>query len=503
MNLVDGAAHLWRGGLNLGSRRLPADVPADLPPVATPDAAMVVAGGMVTIDVLGNDADPEGGTLAVTAAAADRGDVSITPESLLLYTAPVGASGDVTISYTVADPTGNTSEGTATVEVVLLSVAEGEVEGEFVVGSAPGELTVTILEPAAYAGAYVIDPDDLDAGPVNLVPPRISGTAEAGATLTALPGLWAFNGNDAPLAVSRQWFRGTTAIAGETGTSHVVDAADAGQTLGIVETASAGAGTREAASDGVNVPAAGPSWSPALLPGLALWLDASDAGTVTLSGDGVIRLTDKSGHGRDAAQVAGSPVPTLGVEIGGRPALRFPTNGVLRSGGAALPGLPGMPGVTVIAVTQAHVSESFNECACIRNSAIAGGQNISVQTGYSVMWFGNGNRYWNIPPSGPVVAVAHYPANGTHGQTEWWRNGTRLSPTGTAKSGNSVSLPADTYVQLGNQDGPSSEQAECLVVIGPLSDADRQKAEGYLAHKWGLGAQLPDTHPHKAGPPAG
>ena len=41
-----------------------------------------------------------------------------------------------------------------------------------------------------------------------------------------------------------------------------------------------------------------------------------------------------------------------------------------------------------------------------------------------------------------------------------------------------------------------------MLVIGPLSDADREKAEGYLAHKWGLAGNLPDAHPYKAAPPA-
>jgi hypothetical protein len=29
------------------------------------------------------------------------------------------------------------------------------------------------------------------------------------------------------------------------------------------------------------------------------------------------------------------------------------------------------------------------------------------------------------------------------------------------------------------------------------SDVNRQKLEGYLAHKWGLGANLPVDHPYK------
>jgi len=34
-----------------------------------------------------------------------------------------------------------------------------------------------------------------------------------------------------------------------------------------------------------------------------------------------------------------------------------------------------------------------------------------------------------------------------------------------------------------------------------LSENDRQKVEGYLAHKWGLEANLPSDHPYKSTAP--
>jgi hypothetical protein len=43
--------------------------------------------------------------------------------------------------------------------------------------------------------------------------------------------------------------------------------------------------------------------------------------------------------------------------------------------------------------------------------------------------------------------------------------------------------------------------SEILVVSSTLNEADRQKLEGYLAHKWGLRANLPSDHPYKLAPP--
>lgn len=43
--------------------------------------------------------------------------------------------------------------------------------------------------------------------------------------------------------------------------------------------------------------------------------------------------------------------------------------------------------------------------------------------------------------------------------------------------------------------------AEVVLCRGALPDDDRQKLEGYLAHRWGLAAQLPAGHPYKAAAP--
>jgi hypothetical protein len=42
---------------------------------------------------------------------------------------------------------------------------------------------------------------------------------------------------------------------------------------------------------------------------------------------------------------------------------------------------------------------------------------------------------------------------------------------------------------------------EVVVGNGALSDGDREKIEGYLAHKWGLTANLPVSHPYKSSAP--
>jgi hypothetical protein len=42
---------------------------------------------------------------------------------------------------------------------------------------------------------------------------------------------------------------------------------------------------------------------------------------------------------------------------------------------------------------------------------------------------------------------------------------------------------------------------EFLIVQQALSDADRRRVEGYLAHRFALTASLPSGHPYKSNPP--
>ena len=73
------------------------------------------------------------------------------------------------------------------------------------------------------------DPASGDAmpAPVNTAAPSIAGTAKNGQTLTGSVGTWTGTG----ITYSYQWRRGASNIAGATGLTYVVQAADIGATL--------------------------------------------------------------------------------------------------------------------------------------------------------------------------------------------------------------------------------------------------------------------------------
>jgi len=50
-------------------------------------------------------------------------------------------------------------------------------------------------------------------------------------------------------------------------------------------------------------------------------------------------------------------------------------------------------------------------------------------------------------------------------------------------------------------DGMEGYMAEVVICDAVLSSTNREKLEGYLAHKWGLESNLPSTHPYKSSAP--
>ena len=58
---------------------------------------------------------------------------------------------------------------------------------------------------------------------------------------------------------------------------------------------------------------------------------------------------------------------------------------------------------------------------------------------------------------------------------------------------------------IGNYDsgfqGGAGWEYETIVLDAVPTNDNRQRLEGYLAHKWGLTANLPAGHPYKTNPP--
>jgi len=253
-------------------------------------------------------------------------------------------------------------------------------------------------------------------------------------------------------------------------------------------------------------------WTPADLgPALALWLDADDLSTITLVDGAVSEWRDKSGNGRHAAQPTASRRPGyLPDNLNARSSLEF-TQDVLSG---SIPALANRQDISFVGVYTHHTLGNYaimlgsggavsvpNSTAGIRWGLFGAGTTQASALG----WAGSsGSTHLGVNSLPNAPAILHYQKNASG-----WiisHNGTPINtvsdtsfPTGiffySIGAERNPSTPGDIYTLQ------NSTVNELLVVDTALTISDRQRLEGYLAHKWGLAGSLPVDHPWKAAAP--
>jgi hypothetical protein len=254
------------------------------------------------------------------------------------------------------------------------------------------------------------------------------------------------------------------------------------------------------------------SWDPAAIT-TALWLDAADASTVTTVSSAVSQWNDKSGNGRDFTQST----------AGSRPA--YSTAALNNLNTVTPDGTDDWMTGPVIFSGNQPTSYFIIAAYKLLNIIDDGGNNTTNfligQTGSAIL---NSNLYVNIaqgtprvivhdafPPSGgslagntTITANTNYlTAIGRNGDTrEIWLNGASDASQSAAETYNGTTINETNLFQLlGTNNAMNASVGEIVAVAYPTT-TDRQKLEGYLAHKWGLTANLPSDHPYKINPPA-
>ncbi len=237
----------------------------------------------------------------------------------------------------------------------------------------------------------------------------------------------------------------------------------------------------------------GEPWAPEDLP-LAAWYDAADESTITKDGsDRVSQWRDRSGNGHHVNQSSDGSKPRSGTRtLNGLNSLAFSgsANQFLRS----TVNISAQP-LTAFAVAQFDSAGS--------NSTVFDGAGTARcmlrrrSTDDLAIFAGS----WMAGPATTAEAVlASVEFQGA--------NSTIRKNGGTAVTGNPGSGSLASGLTIGNISGNPGESwrmdgliSELIFVSGSFSDAERQRLEGYLAHKWGLQANLPAEHPYQTAEP--
>ena len=260
----------------------------------------------------------------------------------------------------------------------------------------------------------------------------------------------------------------------------------------------------------------------------ALWLDADDLSTISTA-TGVSEWRDKSGNARNVTQGTGGTQPTLTLGgLNGRNVLSFngsqwltspaaastwnflhTTNGssifaVWKAGNISDPNaIYGLLGTSAVATANHGLGLFFDDRAVAsRNEKVI--VQISRGVGGSPA-VGNLSADLAHPPNTPVI-LSHIgdPGNATAANRSIIRvNQTliQLNTTTDAASSSNASFTLQIGA-CGNNTFPHTGYIAEIVVLASIASTQvRQQIEGYLAHKWGLTANLPADHPYRNRPP--
>ncbi|MEP0964060.1 MAG: hypothetical protein ABJG75_19890, partial [Roseobacter sp.] len=128
----------------------------------------------------------------------------------------------------------------------IVDIAQGTV---IPVPANAGDVVVRVVSPSAYKCLYGIQSDNLPDGPINMVAAQIVQDPESEMLSIALQGLWAHDELGTMPVFTYNWQRNGVDIPGATGTRYMPVAADAGQTLQVVETTTDSNGARSQVSN--------------------------------------------------------------------------------------------------------------------------------------------------------------------------------------------------------------------------------------------------------------
>lgn len=233
-------------------------------------------------------------------------------------------------------------------------------------------------------------------------------------------------------------------------------------------------------------------WSPTEVTPLA-WYDAADSSTITAKGVKVSQWNDKSGNSNHLkmSQPPYQPAYKKSTVV-------FGASDRLESDPTKLSNFVGPTHnkAAVFAVIKYHSGTVLMqvETSPSNRLSLEGNSRFDFPNDMAGKLEG-----WSQPIEKDNYTILAATADGT-------TQSVHVNGTLAASKPNSLSIKDanGTRLGLGGQPGggePSAIEVQELIFVDAVSDEDRRKMEGYLAHKWKLTGNLPADHPYKSTPP--
>ena len=232
-------------------------------------------------------------------------------------------------------------------------------------------------------------------------------------------------------------------------------------------------------------------WNPSMIQ-TALWLDAADASTVTLNGSTVSQWRDKSGNSRHASQATPASQPTYAATgFNSKPTIQFDgVNDQLDLVQFAQASNQHIFAVVDTTNLGTGYRNFLNRSGDFTTPALYFGGTADYRP--MVYWNGVDRATWSTGVQRKAIicwSFATSPSASALMQVDG-----QTAVTQTFIASNLANWSSINFATVQQSDVDISE---LIVTPTTPSTLDRQKLEGYLAHKWGLTANLPAGHPYK------
>jgi hypothetical protein len=265
-------------------------------------------------------------------------------------------------------------------------------------------------------------------------------------------------------------------------------------------------------------------WSPAEI-STALWLDAADASTVTESSGLISQVNDKSGNGRNFTASGGARPTYTSNGLNGKNIFTFGGSQWLTSADAAStwtflhstsgssvfmaakPGDTSDPNTiysfcgtnTGGSTGVGYVLNYDDRPSQSRNNALATSAARGVSLNFAFLNItGNDAIAANVPS---IIAHRGDPGNATASLRSIINVNGDANLANNSATFAAVSTDPSATLQVGANSAGGIPLvgyiSEFIVLSSVATQNTRQRIEGYLAHKWGLTANLPSDHPYK------
>ena len=272
-------------------------------------------------------------------------------------------------------------------------------------------------------------------------------------------------------------------------------------------------------------------WLPSDLPaadaGLRAWYKGSDG--VSTTGTSVTQWNDQSGNANTLTIAAGTSCPVqVTSDLNGYDVVEFDgTDDFMQAAGTASLSLRSLTGGSFFAVIRPDDSGTTAGVTTL-GTIVHKGTTGSTETRYAFSTFNatgtavEAMAYYKDQASSTVVSSVSFTTNSTTSFTNYgiygfvtdeaalasgttfgfWINGTGYQ---TADASNTLGTDNTADVLNVGVNSPSATNkfffdgkiAELILVDGELGETNRQKIEGYLAHRYALTGLLPAAHPYK------